>query len=72
METFDWMAVTALVISLISLGISLWAKFLDRVRLKTSLELLPASKYREEPELLVRIVNVGRRPAIIRSMGGNH
>lgn len=71
METSDWIAISALVVAVISLGVSLWAKFVDRVRVKTSLEYLPANEYKEEPELVVKIVNAGRRPAIIRSLGGD-
>jgi len=64
-------SILALIISATSLGISWYFGFRDRYKLKTECVYFPESEY-GPATLRVRVVNVGRRMAILRLFGGNH
>ena len=69
MQFSDWLALSALVVSLLSLAVTTRGAFLDRSRLTIT------SAYREASEngparIQITLVNKGRRPAILRTFGG--
>lgn len=59
----------AIVVSLGSFGVSAYVAFRDRPRLKVSGQFFRAS--RDDPSRIVlTLINVGRRPVILRQLGG--
>lgn len=60
----------ALLVSFGSLGVSFFAAFHDRPRLKITSRFIPSSAY-GEGRILLTFINSGRRPVIIRSIGGS-
>lgn len=65
------MEVFALCISIISLGISFYGTVLDRPRLRFILTHYSAEQTLGFPYALVRVVNNGRRPIVIKGYGGD-
>ncbi len=62
----------ALVVSLGSFGVSAFNAFRDRPRLKVKSTFYDASEWNDEPYIRVEVVNRGRRPVILRMIGGYH
>ena len=60
----------ALVVSLGSFGVSALNAFRDRPRVKVTGTFYEASEYNMEPYIAVQVVNRGRRPVILRMVGG--
>jgi len=69
MNFSDYIAILALVISLVSIAISWYFGFRDRARLKSKCYLLYYGE-NEIPHLKVEIINAGRRPTYIMKSGG--
>ena len=71
METSDYIAISALVISVLSIGASFYFQYRDRVKLKASCKYLPAHPDYDRAHLKVKIVNCGRRPTLLTLFGGD-
>lgn len=65
----ETLAIAALFIAAASLGISAWVAFRDRARLKIISKFVAASDYGPS-RVIATMVNVGRRPVILRLIGG--
>lgn len=59
----------ALIVSLGSLSVSGYVAFRDRPRLKITSRFVPASEYGPN-RIVLALVNMGRRPVILRMLGG--
>lgn len=59
----------ALVIAFAGLCISGWVAFRDRPRLRITSQFIPASEYGPN-RIVVTLLNKGRRPVILRLLGG--
>jgi len=70
MTTSDYISFVALAISFISLAMSVYFGLLDRVRIKATCELINANSDFATPYLEIKVVNRGRRPAVLTSFGG--
>ncbi|MCP5007734.1 MAG: hypothetical protein GY941_27930 [Planctomycetes bacterium] len=65
----DYIAICALVVSTISICISAYNVFYDSPRLSASAKYYPGHED-DEPQIQIKVVNKGKRPAILRSFGG--
>jgi hypothetical protein len=63
------LAIIAILISVASLGVSLYTAYQDRPRLRIKSEYFEASDYGPR-RIRVTMVNAGRRPVIVRLIGG--
>lgn len=63
-------SVVAICISLVSLGVSLYNALRDRAKLTIKSKVYPASEYGPD-RIVVTMVNAGRRPVILRVIGGS-
>lgn len=70
MDTSNWIALAALLISLASFGISAYAVFLDRPRLKASAEYILGHDDFSQEHLIIKITNTGKGSAVLRLFGG--
>ncbi len=68
MNTSDYLAILALIISVISLIISWYFGFRDRAHIKTFSELIYYHGS-EIPNLKIKIINKGRRPIYLVTLG---
>lgn len=66
----DVLSITAVLIALASFGVSAHTAFHDRARLRIKSVFVPASEYGPD-RIVVTMVNVGRRPVILRLIGGS-
>jgi hypothetical protein len=64
------LSVTALIISIASFGTSSYVAFRDRARLKITSKFVGASEHGPD-RIITTMVNVGRRPVILRLIGGS-
>lgn len=64
------LSTVAIVLSLGSFAISARGAFLDRPRLKIKSTFYDGSGFNENPSIYVEVVNAGRRPVILRTIGG--
>lgn len=71
MNISDKIAILALVVSLLSLAVSIYFQYRDRVKLKTTCTFYPAHPDYDRAHLAIRIVNHGRRPTLLTLFGGN-
>ena len=71
LQISDWFSLVALVVSIISLAVSLYATQLDRFKLKATSTLYLPNEYNDEGHIEVRIVNHGRRVAVMTMFGGD-
>ena len=71
MEESDWISLGAMIIAMVSLGLSCYTIFLDRPRVKTSCSIVNRRKENGsmEPELVCGIRNHGKRPIILLHFG---
>ena len=65
MEFSDYISLLALIISLLTFGFFLYFGLRDRVNLKATSKVYNNGDY-----IRVKVVNRGRRPAILRMLGG--
>ena len=65
----ELLSTLALCISIVSLGVSFGVAFRDRARLKVTSEYFKESEFGPN-RIVVTMVNVGRRPIILRLIGG--
>lgn len=66
----EYLSVVAITISIASLGVSSYVALRDRARLKIASRFIPESEY--GPSYIVAaMVNLGRRPVILRAIGGS-
>lgn len=65
----EGLSLAAITISVASLGVSGYVAFRDRARLKITSRFITASEYGPS-RIIVEMVNVGRRPVILRLVGG--
>jgi len=66
----DYMAAVALVISFLSFGVSFYFGFRDQVHLRATSKLYNGGEDFGPPYIMVRVVNHGRRVAILTMFGG--
>lgn len=71
MGASEIISIFALVIAVVSLGISFHFGFRDKAHLKTSAEYYPGHPDYDRARIQVKIVNSGRRPTILTMFGGN-
>lgn len=69
MQTSDVLAIVALIISVASLLLSFYATYQDRPRLKVTSNFIEASEW-GPARIHVTMINAGRRPVILRLLGG--
>jgi hypothetical protein len=67
----ELMSLTAVVIALGSLVVSFWVSWGDRPKLKVSTQFYPGFED-APPKFRVWAVNAGKRPIILRLLGGDH
>jgi hypothetical protein len=67
MPDSDTIALIALVVSILSLGFSVYFNFLDRARVVTTCKFYPEWEY-NSAHVAISIVNAGRRAIILRMM----
>ena len=70
MTSSDYIAVLALIVSLFSFGTSLYFGLRDRVHLKVTSKILNHGGRFGHAHLEIKVVNRGRRPAILTMWGG--
>jgi len=70
LQNFDW-SLCVLVVSIVSLGVSLYVTQLDRFKLKATSTLYLPYDYNDKAHIEVRIVNHGRRVAVLTMFGGD-
>lgn len=71
LQISDWFSLFALVVSIVSLAGSLYAIQLDRFKLKATSTLYLPDEYNDKAHIEVRIVNHGRRVAVLTMFGGD-
>jgi hypothetical protein len=71
MVSSDKIAFSALMVSILSLGVSFYFQNKDRVKLKTSCKFFPAHPDYDHAHLKIKVVNCGRRPALLTLFGGD-
>jgi hypothetical protein len=71
MDNSDYIAVLALIISTLSLISSIWLAKRDEAKIKTEIKLFPFHPDYDQTKLLIKAMNIGRRPIILTSYGGN-
>ena len=64
-------SLAAIFISLSSLAVTFWSVWRDRPQLKFTSHFYPSSEY-GSANIRVRVVNAGRRPLILRLIGGDY
>ena len=69
LQTSDWLAVVALLLSIVSLGVSLYVTLLDRVKIKAFSTLYKKHELNPHTWIEVKIVNHGRRTAVLTRFG---
>jgi len=69
MQFSDWLAISALGISLLSFAVAARNTFYDRPRLSVTSRCIEESDY-GQARIIVTLVNKGRRPVILRLFGG--
>lgn len=70
MATSDILSVLALVISILSCGTSFYFSYRDRVALKVFCRFYNHHPEYDRTHILIKIINIGRRTAILRLFGG--
>jgi len=63
-------SIVAICVSLASLGVALYTALRDRARLKIKSKFFSASEYGPD-RIVVSMVNAGRRPVVLRLIGGH-
>jgi hypothetical protein len=71
LQTSDWFAATALLVSIVSIGISLYATLRDRVKIKAFSNLYTDPHHNPHTWIVVTVVNHGRRTAVLTRFGGD-
>jgi len=71
MQVTDYISISALVISIISLVISWYFGFRDKAHIKTFAKFYPYNPNYDQARIFIKIVNCGRRPIIITMFGGD-
>jgi hypothetical protein len=71
LQASDWLAVAALLVSIVSLGISLYATLLDRIKIKAFSTLYKPHELNPHTWIEVKVVNHGRRTAVLTMFGGD-
>jgi hypothetical protein len=71
LQTSDWLSVAALLVSLVSLGMSLFAMLLDRAHLKTASTLYTPHEQNPHTWMQIKVTNHGRRTAVLTMFGGD-
>jgi len=69
LSTSDVLAIIAILISVASFGVSFYTIYQDRPRLRIQSKYFEASEYGPR-QIHITMVNVGRRPIILRLIGG--
>lgn len=72
MNTYDYISLLALFVSIVSIFISWHFGFRDRANLKTFAKFYPYNPHYDRAHLKIKIVNRGRRPTILTQFGGDH
>jgi len=67
----DYISITAILLSIISLAISWYFSFRDKALLKTSAKFSPYNPDYDQAHISIKIVNCGRRSAILTMFGGD-
>ena len=70
MDTSDYIAILALIVSILSLGVSFYFGYRDKVNLRATCKFFPDHPEYNRAHLSIKVVNHGRRPAIITLFGG--
>lgn len=70
MTFFEIISISALLISVASLAVSTYSSLRDRARLRIKTKYYSASEYGPD-RIVVSMVNIGRRPIILRVIGGS-
>ena len=71
LQTSDWFSLVALVVSIVSFVVSLYATQRDRFKLKATSTFYLPDEYNDVGHIEVRIVNHGRRVAVLTMFGGD-
>lgn len=71
LQISDWFSVAALLVSLVSLGMSLYATMLDRVNIKAFSTIYTRNEYNPQTWMQIKVVNHGRRTAVLTMFGGD-
>jgi hypothetical protein len=69
MARAEVISIVALLVSIASLGFSVFFNFRDRARLRTKSTFYPDNQYRSA-HISFSVVNAGRRPIVLRMWGG--
>ena len=67
----DYLATGALFISLLSFAISIYSRFLDRMNVYAESKYYPSNPDYDRAHLNIKVVNKGRRIAILTLLGGD-
>ena len=71
LQASDWLSIAALIVSILSLVMSLYVTFLDRVKIRAYSNLYPPHEHNPHAWIEVKAVNHGRRTAILTMFGGD-
>ncbi|MBI2286988.1 MAG: hypothetical protein HYU79_06050 [Nitrosomonadales bacterium] len=71
MSLSDYLSSAALFVSVVSLGVSIFYSQKDQMRLKAESKYFSGHPDYDRPHLNIRVINHGRRIAILRLFGGN-
>lgn len=71
MQISDYISITALFISIISLAILWYFSFRDKAQMKTFAKFYPNNPKYDRAHIAIKVVNSGRRPTILTMFGGD-
>ena len=71
MRMSDYISITAILRSIISLAISWYFGFRDKAHFKSSAKFYPYNPDYDQAHISIKIINCGRRPAILTMFGGD-
>lgn len=71
MTISDYISISALIVSIVSLMISWYFGFRDKAHIKTFAKFYPYRPDHDRARIEIKIVNSGRRPVILTMFGGD-
>lgn len=71
MDNSDYFSIAALIVSILSLVGTFYLNLRDRMRVKATSKFYPEHPDYDEAHLAIKVVNRGRRTAILTRFGGD-
>ena len=71
MDAFDYLSISALIVSIISLGGTFYFNIRDRMKVQATSKLYASHPDYDKAHLEIKVVNIGRRIAVLTLFGGD-